>query len=185
LALESLVVFPVVNSLAFIFRSAGMSYQEVGIALLGKGADSFPRLRNFAVTLGLISSCALGLIAFTPLAYTWFHHVSGLSLELSEFALTPTQILAPLPFLSVLLSFQRAILVYGRTTRPITWTSVIEVIGIAVILFFSIKLFDMVGAVAATTALLLGRMGGNLYVVPPCLRVLRKSEGLKVGSLPG
>ena len=33
--IESLAVLPVINSLVFIFRSMGLSFQEVGIALLG------------------------------------------------------------------------------------------------------------------------------------------------------
>jgi hypothetical protein len=180
---ESLVVYPVINSLAFIFRSAGMSFQEVGIALLGKGQDSYRRLRNFSIMLGLVSSFGLGLIAFTPLAVTWFHHVSGLSLELSEFSRLPTQILAVLPLLSVLLAFERAILVYGRTTKPITWTSIIEMAGIAIVLFITITFLDMVGAVAAAVAIFIGRIGGNVYLVPSCLRVLRR-EALSSGEKP-
>jgi hypothetical protein len=175
LALESLVVFPVLNSLTFIFRSMGLSFQEVAIALLGEQSQNYPRLRNFAMTLGLASTFGLGLIAFTPLSFFWFHSVSGLSLELSDFARLPVQILTPLAFLSVLLSFQRSILVNGRTTKPITWTSIIEVAGIAVVLFVTIKLLGMVGVVAAAIAILLGRVAGNLYLVPPCLRVIRRS----------
>ncbi len=174
-ALESLVVFPVLNSLTFIFRSMGLSFQEVAIALLGDRSQNFPRLRNFATTLGLASSLGLGLIAFTPLSFWWFHRVSGLSIALSEFALLPVQILTPLAFLSVLLSFQRSILVNGRTTKPITWTSIIEVAGIVVVLFVTIQLMGMVGAVAAAVAILLGRVAANLYLVPPCLSVLRRA----------
>jgi hypothetical protein len=97
-------------------------------------------------------------------------------LELSEFSKLPTQILTPLPLLSVLLSFQRAILVYGRTTKPITWTSMIEMAGVAIVLFITIKILGMVGAVAATTAIFLGRIGGNVYLIPPCSKVLKKAE---------
>jgi hypothetical protein len=174
MALESLVIFPVVNSLAFIFRSMGLSFQEVGIALLGEKSENFIPLRNFALWLGMLSSLGLGLIAFTPLNHVWFHQVSGLSLELSEFARLPIQILMFIPFLSVLLSFQRAILVNGRTTRPITWTSVIEVVGIALVLFLGIKVLDIVGAVAAAMAILVGRLAGNIYITPPCFGVLRR-----------
>ncbi len=82
MALESLVIIPVVNSLAFIFRSMGLSFQEVGIALLGDKSENFVPLRNFALWLGVVASVGLGLIAFTPLNHVWFHQVSGLSLEL-------------------------------------------------------------------------------------------------------
>ena len=180
MALESLVIIPVVNSLAFIFRSMGLSFQEVGIALLGDKSENFVPLRNFALWLGVVASLGLGVIAFTPLNHVWFHQVSGLSLELSEFARLPIQILTIIPFLSVLLSFQRSILVNGRTTRPITWTSVIEVVGIALVLFVGIRVLDMVGAVAAATALLLGRMAGNIYITPACWRLIGSGLTAKV-----
>jgi hypothetical protein len=177
MALESLVVFPVVNSLGFVFRSMGLSYQEVGIALLGEKGQNFVRLRNFAAVLGLSASLCLGLIAFTPLSHLWFHQISGLSLELSRFARLPVQILTLTPALTVLLSFQRAILVHGGKTRPITWNAMIEVATIAVVLYMGIQVLDRVGAVAAAAALLLGRASGNIYLMPPCWRTLQRSEG--------
>jgi len=39
--IESLAVLPVINSLVFIFRSLGLSYQEVGISLLGDNFEGF------------------------------------------------------------------------------------------------------------------------------------------------
>jgi hypothetical protein len=36
MALESPAVLPVVNALVFTFRSPGLSFQEVGVALLGE-----------------------------------------------------------------------------------------------------------------------------------------------------
>ena len=51
MALESLAVLPVINSLVFIFRSLGLSYQEVGIALLNNNAARYIKLRNFAIGL--------------------------------------------------------------------------------------------------------------------------------------
>ena len=55
MALESLAVLPVVTSLVFIFRSLGLSYQEVNIALIGKEKQNYRILRNFAIYLG--SAC--------------------------------------------------------------------------------------------------------------------------------
>ena len=52
LPIESLAVLPVVNSLAFVFRSAGLSFQEAAIALLKKGDESHRKLRQFAWLLG-------------------------------------------------------------------------------------------------------------------------------------
>jgi hypothetical protein len=173
LPLESLSTYPVITALVFLFRSIGLSYQEVAIALWGEKGRNYPKLRNFATGVGVVVTAAMCIIAFTPANTIWFHTISGLSKELSEFSKLPVRILSPIPALSVLLSFQRAILVNTRLTKPITWTSVVEVFGIAVFLFLGIKVLDMVGVVAAAVALVLGRLAGILYLVPSCSRVLR------------
>ncbi len=171
-AVESLAVLPVVNSLSFIFRAMGLSYQEVAIALLGRHHEHVRELGRFAVGLALASSLGLALVGFTPLAHFWFEVVSGLSRELTLFAILPTRILVVLPALSVLLSFQRAILVQGRVTRPITVATATEVGGIIVTLLALVHGVGLVGATAAAIAFLAGRLGSNTYLVPPCLRVL-------------
>ena len=173
---ESLAVLPVVGSLSFVFRAMGLSYQEVAIALLGKKHEHINELGRFALILGLASSAGLALIGFTPLAGVWFETISGLSHELTAFAITPTRILAPLPALSVLLSFQRAILVQGRSTHPITVATAIEVTGILIVLMILIQWSSLVGVTAAAIAFVAGRASGNTYLWPPCLRVLGASR---------
>jgi len=163
--LESLAVFPVVHSLSFLFRALGLSFQEAAIALMGKRFEHYPELARFATVLGLAASGALALVAFTPLADFWFITVSGLTPELAAFAITPTRILAPLPALSVLLSFQRAVLVQGRRTRPITVATVIEVATIAALFPLFGWGIGMVGVTAAVIAFVAGRVGGVLFLL--------------------
>ncbi len=174
--LESLAVLPVVASLTFIFRSIGLSYQEVAIALLDGTPENFRRIARFAAILGLVSTCTLLLIAFTPLASLWFRVVSGLSAELAEFSLLPLQLFSLLPFFSVLLAFQRSIQVFGRMTRPVTFATIVEVTGIVTVLFLGIHVFDWVGVVAAVSALFLGRILGNLSLLYPGYLVLKSSR---------
>ncbi len=176
MALESLAVLPVITSLVFIFRSLGLSFQEVGIALMGKRMEGYRALRNFATLLGVGVVISLGLIAFTPFAHIWFHEISGLSLELTDFALIPTRIMVLMPGLTVLLSFQRAVLVYARHTAPITLATALEVGGILLVLFFLIHYGNVVGAVAATAGFVLGRLAANLYLLPPYLKVVKQSR---------
>lgn len=166
LALESLAVFPVVSSLIFVFRSIGLAYQEVGIALMGEHDENFLALRRFAFSLGLVVVTGLGLIAWTPLGRLWFELISGLSPELARFALTPARILVLIPGLAVILSFQRAVLVHAKKTMPVTAATVIEVGGIIAVLSIGIFVLDAVGVVAAAFALLIGRAGANLYLLP-------------------
>jgi hypothetical protein len=176
--IESLAVLPVINSLVFLFRSMGLSFQEVGIALMGENNRNFKMLRNFAMFLGIIVVVALSLITFTPLSYFWFNKISGLSLELTRFARLPAQILSLIPGLTVLISFQRAILVRNEKTTPVTIATSIEVVAIFAILFVTIAVFNPIGAIAAATALTAGRLCANTYLFVPCKRALSyiKSE---------
>ncbi len=175
--LESLAVLPVVNSLSFIFRAVGLSYQEVAIALLARGRRNWPPVARFGAALALGGSLAMALIVFTPLADLWFRTLSGLSDELTRFALLPARILALLPAFSVLLSIQRAILVHGRDTTPVTWATALEIGGIALTLAVGIGPLDLVGATAAAIAFIVGRWGANLYLAPPCAAVVRGLRG--------
>lgn len=162
MALESLAVLPVVNSLVFVFRSLGLAYQEVGIALMGARGEGYVALRRFAWNLGAGVVIGLGLIAWTPLGGVWFREISGLTPELADFAITPTRILVLIPGLAVLLSFQRAVLVHGKRTLPVTVATVVEVLGIVLVLSIGVVAFDAVGIVAAAVALLTGRIAANL-----------------------
>jgi len=173
--IESFAVLPVVNSLVFIFRGLGLSFQEVGVALLGNRFEAYRPLRNFALVLGTTMTTCLVLIAFTPAAAEfWYRQVSGLSVELSRFSYLPTQIMFLLPGLTVWISFQRATLIGGKRTGPITWATLTEVILIVSVLFVSIHFYDVVGVVGAALAYLIGRLGANFYLIPSCAQVVQR-----------
>jgi progressive ankylosis protein len=171
-ALDSLAVLPVISSLTFLFRSIGLSYQEAAIALLDGTRENFRRVSTFAVVVGLAATVGLCLIAFTPLVHVWFRSVSGLSPELSDFAVLPLQIFASIPFFSMQLAYQRAILVSGRATRSVTLSTMIEVATIVSVLYFTIHVLNWVGVVAAVVSLLAGRIVGNAYMMYACHLVL-------------
>jgi len=173
LAIESLAVWPVVGSLVFIFRSLGLSFQEVSIALLGENNEGYRPLRNFAVLLGFGVTAALSIVALTPLSFLWFHKISGLSLELTGFAVLPTKILTVIPGLMVLISFQRAIMVNNRKTKHVTIATSIEVLTIIVLLSISIRHLNWVGAIAAALSVVIGRLMANTYLFFPSFRMRR------------
>ena len=171
--LESLAVLPVVHGLTFIFRAVGLSYQEVGIALLGDHWQHYRRIRNFAYGLAVAAAAGLGLIAYTPLASIWFQDISGLPPELSAFALLPTQILVLLPAGSVWMAFQRSVLMHARKTTSITWASCAEIVTVVTVLAVTIHALTLVGSVAAATAIVLGRVVGNLWLIAPAIGAAR------------
>lgn len=171
-ALDSLAVMPVITSFTFIFRSAALSYQEVAIALLDGTRANFRKVAGFAAAIGIVSTSLLILIAMSPLSSLWFRSVSGLSAELTQFSIFPLRLVSVIPMLSVLIAFQRAVLVFGRKTRPITGATVVEVGTIVTMLFLTIRVFGLVGAVAAVVSLLVGRLLGNAFLMVPCRLVL-------------
>ena len=173
--LESLAVMPVVNSFVFIFNTAGLTFQEVAIPLFDRGERAHAALRRFAWTLALVASGLLLLVALSPLSRLWFQGVAGLSPLLAAFAATPAAILGLLPALTVLVCYQRAALVVARTTRPITWATVLEVGGIAAVLLLLTQGFGLVGVLGAACALVAGRAASGLYLMPRLRQLGRAS----------
>lgn len=176
MAIESLAVLPVLNSLVFIFRSLGLSYQEVGIALMGEKMENYKSLRNFAIGGGAFVFAGMLLIANTPAADFWFRSVSGLTDELADFASLPLKIYAFIPVLTFYISFQRAILVYARKTQPITFATTIEVGVIVLILFVVTKNWQIAGVIAATIGFVFGRTAANLYLISPFRQAVSSSK---------
>ena len=174
--LESLAVFPVVNSVAFFFRSVCMAYQDAAIALMGNRFRHYRQLRTFALVLGTTTTLGLALVAFTPVSDLWFVTISGLTPELEQFALAATRAVFPIPFFGALLSLQRAILVEGRSTGHVTKAGGVEVVGIAAL--FMVLGFEvgLVGATAAFAAILGGRVMANAYLLWPCRSSLKGAK---------
>jgi hypothetical protein len=174
--LESLAVMPVVNGLVFAFNTAGLTFQEVAITLFSLDRDNFRPLKRFAGLLAFITSCALALMVFSPLLPFWLETVAGLAPALARFARLPVAIVVLLPAITAVTCFQRALLVVVRTTRPITWSTGVEVAGIGGTLFALTQLCGWVGAVAAVAAMVAGRMAAMVYLLPKTARALQ-AEG--------
>lgn len=162
--LESLAILPVVSSFVFLFRGIGLSYQEAAIALIGENETNDRLVKKFAFMLGVSLSAVLMITAFTPLSRHWFSGVSGLSPELTNLALKPLMIMVIFPALTVLIAFQRVILVKSGRTSPITTATVIEVLSIIIVLYIGVVQLSLIGAIAAVSAFVFGRLAANTYL---------------------
>ena len=167
MAIESLAVLPVITSFVFIFRGMGLSFQEVVIALIGEKKGGYIPLQKFGFILGTTLTAVLALFAFTPLSGFWFKTVSGLSDFLTDFSTVPLMIMAIFPALTVLISIQRGLLVSSKNTKPVTIATSIEFSTIVIVLLVSIHIFNVIGAIAATSAFVTGRIIANFYLVSP------------------
>jgi hypothetical protein len=161
--IESLAVLPVVTSFVFLFRSGGFAHQEVVVALAGPLREHAGAIRSVTLLLGGLASGGLAVVALTPLADLWFESVSGLAPELAAFAIAPTRVLLLLPALEYLLSYQRGRLILDRRTRVVTAGTAIEAAAIGLCLAVGIGGLDLVGALAAALAMMVGRACANAF----------------------
>jgi hypothetical protein len=171
--IESLSVWPVVSAFVFLFRSGGIGYQEVAVALIGTRHDHVPEVRRVAGLLAAAATLALGVIVFTPVADLWFRVVAGLQADLRAFAIGPARVLVLLPALEYFLSFQRARLIVARKTRLVTIATAIEAACLGTALVVCVRSFDLVGALAAAIAVVVGRLAANAFLVIPASRSAR------------
>lgn len=155
--LESLALLPVLSSFTFMFKTVGISFQEVVIALAGSRLQNIPLLRSTGFRIGLTLSAVFLIIVVTPLSYVWFGMVVGLPDSLYNLIRLPSQLAFMLPFVALGYAFYAASALVNNDNSWITYATALEVAVIILTLFVSIGVFDALGIVAAALALVLGR----------------------------
>jgi hypothetical protein len=118
-ALESLATWSVVSGLIFMFRSFGIAFNEVVVALLDE-KQSARKLWSFSVSLILATSFAWLLIIATPFSAFWFKTISALPDNLANLAQTGIWLTLPMPALAVLQSWYQGAILHSHKTRGIT-----------------------------------------------------------------
>jgi hypothetical protein len=142
--LASLAAWPVMSGLVFLFRSVGIAYNEVVVALLDE-PRSYPNLRKFCLALASVTTLGLLLLLATPLSGIWLRNISALTPELANMARTALWITLPLPALSVYQSwFQGAILHSGKTSA-ITEAVLIYLTTITIMLTAGVVSGEVIG----------------------------------------
>lgn len=175
LPVMSLAVLPVVESLVFMFRSFGFSYQEVGIALLGDRRENEAVIRRVGWYIAGGTTVLLGLLTFTPLIDLVYTRVYGLTSDLASFAVLPAQLLIVLPTIAVMYSVQRAILITARRNVAVTLSTVTEVMSVAFVMACLVAFTSWPGAIAAAAAMSVGRLVANAYLTRE-VRALKSSQ---------
>jgi progressive ankylosis protein len=161
--LFSLAIWPVIMSLLFLGRATALSFQEAVVALL-KDEQSYVQLRRFAWTLAVILGALFLLVALTPLSRIWYERISGLPPHLVEFAIWPTILVAPLPAISALISWQRGVLVHLRRTQYITHSVAISLSVLVTMLILCTWLLPLPGATIAALSLTTSVLGEWIYL---------------------
>ena len=161
--IESLAAWPVVSGQLFVVRSFGFALQDVVIALLDSPA-AMKTLRRFATMVGVGSLALLLIIAFTPLAPWWQQRISGLSEDLTVFAVAALRLAALLPVLAVVVNVLRGIVVTGKVTSAIAQATVLNLFTLGSVLLIGANLGLLPGASLAAIALTASQLAESAWL---------------------
>jgi hypothetical protein len=158
----SLAVWPVVFSLIGIFRSLPMALPEAVIALQ-RGLDTQAALRRFCLSVGLITSGALLLLALTPLSHFYLSTLIGLKLDLTALALPGILLGITIPFIMAIQSYWRGLLMGRKATKAVYLAMLINLLTLALVLTLGV-LVKAPGVQLAIVALTLSLITESLYL---------------------
>lgn len=152
--IDDLAVWPVLSSMFFLFRAPTFALQETVIALFDTPGNNY-LLRSFGLKTGSILSLLLTILGFTPLAILYMHNLIGLPVNLAQLAVPGIQLGIILPISSAVMNYYRGALSAEKRTFPITLATILDVIGLAIVLIGGV-LLETPGIQTASVALTLG-----------------------------
>ena len=177
-ALESLAVWPILSGFIFVFRSLGMAYNEVVVAMADE-PQSLASLRRFTWLLTWGTLGALLLIAATPLSHLWFEDVAGLTPELAQLAQRGLWFALLWPSLTVLQSWYQGLIMHGRKTGSIMQSVALALAVSASVLLGGVLWGAVDGLYIGVAAFIIGsgvQVGWLWYKVQPTLARLETRQ---------
>jgi O-antigen/teichoic acid export membrane protein len=119
------------------------------VALLRNDA-AYPVLRRFSWLLALVAGGGFLLFGVTPLAPWWYQNISGLSPDLVTLSIVPTILLAPVPFLNALISWNRSVLIARKETKWISGAVALNMATLLILVLGLPMVLNTAGAVSAS-----------------------------------
>lgn len=131
----------------FIFRAPGMALPEVVIALQ-QTKETARALMSFCARVGFVCSALVAVFSFTPIAYTFFHHILHIEHSISSLAVEAMKWSILIPLIGGCQSYYRGMLAKYRQTKAMTLSMAIYVIAT----FASVRFVVSGGAIDVRTA---------------------------------
>jgi hypothetical protein len=115
---ESLASWPTVWGLTMLISAMCQSLQEMTITF-ADSTDSLARIRRFGLTIGLIASALVAVLAFTPLGDWYFGQVIALKDDVRVFANSVLSWMCAYPFLMAIELMLRGVLIKQKHTPAV------------------------------------------------------------------
>lgn len=161
--LESLAVWPVVNSLLILFSSAGTAFTETVVVLLEKPRAVYA-LHRFTMRMATIMVGLLLLMNVTPLAAFWFDYVAALPPDVASQATWALWAGLLVPGMAFLQSWHTGTLVNLRRTRAITESVAASLIVHGSILYLGVLWGEAPGLYVGIVGLVAGHAARTLWL---------------------
>ena len=161
--LVSLAIWPVLDGIIFIFRSFGVAYNEVVVALMEKKGMSV-YLRQFATLLSVGMTVVLALIIFTPASDFLFVKVNALPVHYANFAVKAFAMAIIIPCLATLQSWYQGAILFGKQTRGIPEANVISITAGLIVFVIGYFLKDVSGIYVGMAAYLMTNIMQTLWL---------------------
>lgn len=174
-ALASLAAWPVMSGINFIFRSPGIAYNEVVVALFDE-PGAVPKLRRFAHILSAVTTALLVLITVTPLGTFWLRDISALSPELVELSRPGLWLILPLPLLVVMQNWYQGAIVASRRTRGVTEAIAVFLMTTAAVLGAGVLWGSVVGLYVGLAAFSLATFTQTVWLWVRSRPVIARAE---------
>lgn len=163
-----------------MFRSIGVAYNEVVVALLDEPLSTQSLRRFTAYLTGAITLLIL-FVALTPLSLLWFEIVSGLEPNLADMAVFGLALGIPTAGFAVLQSWFQGLLLHGGRTRAITEAVVLYLGTCSIFLWLGVVRSEYTGlfwAMASFTTAMLLQTLWLWYRSRPEERVVQERDNL-------
>jgi hypothetical protein len=155
--IDSLATWPVMNGLIFAFRSVGLAYTEVVVALLDR-PGSTKNLFRFTLLLAGTTTSLLLIITTTRLGWVWFSGISGLEPSLARLGVQALWMAVLLPGFGVFQSWFQGVLVQSHRTRGISEAVALSLLAIFSVLIAGIRSGAHPGLFVGIAAMFIGGM---------------------------
>ncbi|NDJ52786.1 MAG: hypothetical protein GYB68_06845 [Chloroflexi bacterium] len=162
-AISSLAIWPVIFGFTFMFRSFGVAYNEVVVALLDE-PQAADQLRRFSTILIVGITAAIALVALTPISRFWFGTITGLAPELTDLAVIAFMFSIPMPALQVVQSWYQGAIVFSKKTRAVTESVVLFLLVCGAILWAGVMTQAFVGIYVGLTAFGVAMLVQNVWL---------------------
>lgn len=162
--LASGAVWSIITGILFLFRSPGVAFNEVVVALLEEH-QAIKGLRKFAHIIAIITTGVILIVVLTPLSRLWLHYVAALPPDLTEIGRIALILGIPIGALSVYISYYQGMIVHNSRTGAVAEAVLSFLVSMTAILVMGVLVQSVKGVFVASAAFMLAHFTQAIWLL--------------------